>query len=66
MFIFLVLVLAMSLFGCSNGATTKNIMTDADIEKNFKMERVANGYSIKEYISVGKNVFIPKSIRDTQ
>lgn len=53
----------MSLFGCSNGATTKNIMTDADIEKNFKMERVANGYSIKEYIGVGENVFIPKKYK---
>ena len=59
LFISLILLLSMSLFGCSNGATTKKIMTDADIEKNFKMERVANGYSIKEYIGVGENVNIP-------
>lgn len=54
LFIFLVLTLAISLFGCSNGKKK-----DEEIEKLFNIERITHGYAIEGYKGTSKEVTIP-------
>ena len=63
----LVLIMAVSLFGCGDSATrsstTHKRTSDSDVEKNFKMKRIEGGYSIEEYIGASENVHIPSEYK---
>ena len=64
----LIVLMAVSLFGCGNtiGDENKNSenkigykMSDKQIEKLFKMKRIAGGYAVEKYIGEKDNVTIP-------
>lgn len=67
-FLILIILMAVSLFGCGNTIDDENKnsenkigykISDKQIEKLFKMKRIAGGYAVEKYIGEKDNVTIP-------